>query len=159
MLLLLVLEPLSPELNVLQLLALVLFILAEVILADREMSVRDNEPFWLLLVFIHLLFILIFRILFLQIFTILFSPFVLAVHVVVYQIVIAFVWIPGRDDFALLGEGSVVLLVGVFNDDAFGVGVHGGVATLRGAVVFAGVRALEGVAMQRSNKVEIKLTD
>ena len=123
------------------------------------MAVRDNEPFWFLLVFIYLLFILVFHILFLQVFTILLSPLVLTVHIVVDQIVIALVGIPSRDNLALLGKGPVVLLVRVFNDDAFGVRVHRSVATLRGAMVFAGVWALKRVSVQRSNKVEIKLTD
>ena len=123
------------------------------------MPIRDNEPFWLLLVLIHLLLFLIVRILSLQVFSILFCPFILTVHVVVNQIVIALVRIPGRDDFALLGERSVVLLVGVFDDDAFGVRMDRSVAALRCAVVFTGMWALERVAMQRSNKVEIKLKD
>ena len=123
------------------------------------MSIRDNEPFWLLLILIHLLLFLIVRILSLQVFSILFCPFILTVHVVVNQIVIALVRIPGRDDFALLGERSVVLLVGVFNNDAFGVRMDRSVAALRCAVVFTGMWALERVAMQRSNKVEIKLKD
>ena len=123
------------------------------------MPIRDNEPFWLLLVLIHLLLFLIVRILSLQVFSILFCPFILTVHVVVNQIVIALVRIPSRDDFALLGERSVVLLVGVFDDDTFGVRMDRSVAALRCAVVFTGMWALERVAMQRSNKVEIKLKD
>jgi len=115
-------KSLTPQIDLFLFLRVVV-LLAKVVLGDGEVTITDYEAFVLLTVVACHLIVLIFVSLFLlKVFTVLLGPFVLRVHVVINQIIVAAEWIPRRDDVALLVQGALEVLKAVLDDDALTLG-------------------------------------
>jgi len=73
----------------------------------------------LILLFIFVVIITSALVLLVDVFAILLRPLILTVHVIVYQILVFSEGVPTGDDSAFLIKLAIILLEGVFNNDAF----------------------------------------
>lgn len=118
----LLLDALATDSNLFELVLIVtVVLLAEIILAHREVTIRDNKAtlFFIFAVGHLLVLLLLFNVFLVEVFTVLLCPLVLRVHFVVNEAFVALEWVPSGDHFAFLHVAPVEVGVGVLNDDAF----------------------------------------